>query len=89
MKTISTKLTETLQIPFPVIMAPMFLVSNLPMIEAAMKTGIAGAFPTLNYRKENELETVLEALNNSKKNCSGTYGVNLIVPHQHNISHPT
>jgi len=79
MKTISTKLTEILQIPLPIIMAPMFLVSNLPMIEEAMKSGIAGAFPTLNYRKENELESILDALNTFKSNCSGTYGVNLIV----------
>lgn len=76
-----TKLTESLTIDFPMIMAPMFLVSNEAMIKAAMNSGIAGAFPTLNYRKEGELETVLDNLNAEKEklNVKGTYGVNLIV----------
>ena len=76
-----TKLTESLAIDFPMIMAPMFLVSNEPMLKAAMNCGIAGAFPTLNYRKEGELETVLDLLNEekSKLKVKGTYGVNLIV----------
>ncbi|MEO6883087.1 MAG: nitronate monooxygenase [Bacteroidia bacterium] len=78
-KPISTQLTEILNISFPIIMAPMFLVSNVAMTEAAMEAGIAGAFPSLNYRKEGELETVLDTLNASQKNKIGTYGINLIV----------
>jgi nitronate monooxygenase len=76
-----TKLTELLAIDFPVIMAPMFLVSNEAMLIAGMKNGIASAFPTLNYRNKGELEGVLEKLNQEKKQLTikGTYGVNLIV----------
>lgn len=76
-----TKLTETLSIDFPMIMAPMFLVSNKEMLVEGMKSGIAAAFPTLNYRNGDELEQILDLLNaeKSKLNIKGTYGVNLIV----------
>lgn len=76
-----TKLTELLNIDFPMIMAPMFLVSNEKMIRAGMQHGIAAAFPTLNYRNEGELEKVLDTLNEElkKEGMKGTYGVNLIV----------
>jgi nitronate monooxygenase len=76
-----TKLTQLLSIDFPMIMAPMFLVSNEAMIKAAMNNGIAGAFPSLNYRNEGEMEEILDKLNAEKEklNVNGTYGVNLIV----------
>lgn len=77
---ITTALTSMLNIRFPMIMAPMFLVSNEEMMKAAMRAGVAGAFPTLNYRKEGELETILDNLNKFKaQGAGGTYGVNLIV----------
>ncbi|MBS1764164.1 MAG: nitronate monooxygenase [Bacteroidetes bacterium] len=76
---IKTEFTQQLNLEFPVIMAPMFLVSNEAMIESAMRSGIAGVFPSLNYRKENELGDLLKRLNSYKNNTSGTYGVNLIV----------
>ncbi len=77
----TTQLTESISIDFPMIMAPMFLVSNEAMIVAAMNSGIAGTFPTLNYRKEGELESILNKLNEEKTKLKvkGTYGVNLIV----------
>lgn len=76
-----TKLTQALSIDFPMIMAPMFLVSNEAMLVEGMKGGIAAAFPTLNYRNENELEQILDKLNTAKDGLTvkGTYGVNLIV----------
>jgi nitronate monooxygenase len=76
-----TFLTEALGIDFPLIMAPMHYVSNVQMVKEAMKNGIAGTFPSLNYRKDGELESVLDELNNFKatQNVSGTYGINLIV----------
>lgn len=76
---LATPLTKLLNIRFPVIMAPMFLVSNVEMLSSAMRAGIAGAFPSLNYRKDGELERVLDELNIVKQNAGGTYGVNLIV----------
>jgi nitronate monooxygenase len=76
-----TKLTQILSIDFPLIMAPMFLVSNKEMLVEGMKSGIAAAVPSLNYRKGNELELLLDELNIEKSRVSvnGTYGVNLIV----------
>ena len=76
-----TKLTELLNIDFPMIMAPLFLVSNDAMVIAAMNSGIAGSFPSLNYRKNEEFEQILDKLNTEKNklNTKGTYGVNLIV----------
>lgn len=75
-----TKLTQLLNIDFPLIMAPMFLVSNEAMLKAAINNGIAGAFPSLNYRNEGELEQILDKLNAEKeKSPKGTYGINLIV----------
>jgi nitronate monooxygenase len=73
-------LNELLSIRFPMIMAPMFLVSNESMLSEGMKGGIAAAFPSLNFRGEGELEALLEKLNKVKaENPGGSYGVNLIV----------
>lgn len=76
-----TKLTQALSIDFPMIMAPMFLVSNEAMIIEGMKGGIAATFPTLNYRNDNELDQMLDKLNAAKSalTVKGTFGVNLIV----------
>lgn len=78
---IKNTLTEALQINFPLIMAPMFLVSNFEMVEAGMQSGIMGTFPSLNFRKEGELGSILQKLNKVKieKKLSGNFGVNLIV----------
>jgi nitronate monooxygenase len=76
------KLASALSIRYPIIMAPMFLVSNEKMVIAAMDNGIAGTFPSLNFRKEGELKAVLENLNRHLAQLppgQGTYGVNLIV----------
>lgn len=74
--------TQTFGIRYPIIMAPMFLVSNEAMVNAAMEQEIAGTFPSLNYRREGELAALLERLNARKAalhGLLGNYGVNLIV----------
>ncbi|MVT10915.1 NAD(P)H-dependent flavin oxidoreductase [Chitinophaga tropicalis] len=83
-------LTSALAIRYPVIMAPMFLVSNEKMVKAAMENGIAGTFPSLNYRKEGELKAVLDHLNEHRSQLPpglGTYGVNLIVQKTNPLYH--
>ncbi len=72
----STWITETFKIQFPIIMAPMFLVSNTEMLKAAALSGIMGCIPALNFRTIEEFE---DALKDLKQNCSGPFGVNLIV----------
>jgi nitronate monooxygenase len=80
MASLKNPLTEMLGIDFPMLMAPMFLVSNEEMMQEGMKAGIGAAFPTLNFRKAGELENVLDKLNAVKSQCTtGNYGVNLIV----------
>lgn len=50
------------------------------MMKCAIRSGIAGFFPTLNYRENGALEQVINNLNAYKKNYgSGNFGVNLIV----------
>lgn len=76
MKKIDTTLTEMLGISYPVIMAPMFLVSNTAMIKEAIKNGITGAIPSLNYRNGKELTVAIQEI---KAACGGPFGINLIV----------
>jgi len=65
-----------LNINFPIIQAPMFLVSNAKMLIEACNSGITGCVPALNYRTTDELKgAILEVQNN----CDGPLGVNLIV----------
>lgn len=73
------KLTELLSIEYPIIMAPMFLVSNTAMVKEAMKCGIAGCIPALNYRTLEELRTAIQELREVKKKTKGAFGFNLIV----------
>ncbi|MBC7383966.1 MAG: nitronate monooxygenase [Bacteroidia bacterium] len=77
----NTLLTQQLHISFPLVMAPMFLVSNQRMMEEALLGGIAGVFPTLNYRDDKTLLQTIVALHKFKKdtNATGNFGVNLIV----------
>ncbi|MFI5141981.1 MAG: hypothetical protein ACHQII_06455 [Bacteroidia bacterium] len=55
-------ITDLLKIDFPIIMAPMFLVSNEAMMKVGMQAGVMATFPTLNYRKEGELDALLKTL---------------------------
>jgi nitronate monooxygenase len=77
---IENSFCRILNVDFPMIMAPMFLVSNAGMMKSAMDKGIAGAFPSLNFRKDGELGAILDELNiHLAGKTKGTYGVNLIV----------
>jgi nitronate monooxygenase len=48
-------LDTMLGIDYPILMAPMFLVSNTSMTIEALDSGITAAFP-LNYRTDEELQ---------------------------------
>jgi nitronate monooxygenase len=73
-------LNALLKTDFPIIMAPMFLVTNKAMLEAGIRAGIMSVFPSLNYRRPGELENLLDELNSFKKNYTkGNFGINLIV----------
>lgn len=70
------KLNEILDIRHPIIMAPMFLVSNTTMVKAALDCGITAAIPALNYRTLNELRA---AILDIKESTNKPFGINLIV----------
>ena len=69
-------LTNLLNIKYPIIMAPMFLVSNTKMIIVGIEAGITGAIPAMNYRTTAELRTAIQSI---KKEVNGPFGINLIV----------
>lgn len=69
-------LCRMLNIEFPVIVAPMFLVSNKEMVIEAIRAGATGAIPALNYRTVDEMREAIRAI---KKEAKGPMGINLIV----------
>ena len=69
-------LDQLLGIQYPVIVAPMFLISNTKMIKAALDSGVTAAFPAMNYRTDKELR---EAIADIKSHSDKPFGVNLIV----------
>ncbi|MFT5860629.1 MAG: nitronate monooxygenase [Flavobacteriaceae bacterium] len=71
-----SQLCKMLGIDFPIIVAPMFLVSNKEMIIASIEAGVTGAIPALNYRTVDELRKVIREL---KAEVNGPFGINLIV----------
>jgi len=67
---------QMLGIQYPVIVAPMFLISNTKMIKAALACGVTAAFPALNYRTDEELRLAIADI---RSVSSKPFGVNLIV----------
>lgn len=69
-------LQTLLGIQHPIIVAPMFLVSNVEMVVAACEAGATGAFPALNYRTDDELRRAIYEI---RQKTDKPFGVNLIV----------
>lgn len=69
-------LDKLLNIKYPVIVAPMFLISNAKMVKAALEAGVTAAFPALNYRTDAELRAAIAEI---KAASDKPFGVNLIV----------
>jgi nitronate monooxygenase len=73
---LKTQLTDMLGIDFPIIQAPMFLVSNTKMVIEACNSGITGCIPAMNYRSIAELRSAIQEV---KSETKGPLGINLIV----------
>ncbi|PWH87116.1 NAD(P)H-dependent flavin oxidoreductase [Brumimicrobium oceani] len=73
---IKTSLSEMLKIRYPIIIAPMFLVSNTKMIIAGVNAGATAAVPAMNYRTTEELRAAIREIKNA---VTGPFGINLIV----------
>ena len=71
---IKTSFTAMFGLRYPLVCAPMFLVSNTRLVQAAAEAEAIGAFPALNYRPLTRFEAALQEL----KHCSA-FGVNLII----------
>ena len=79
-----TSFTELINVDFPVIMAPMFLVSNTSMVKAALDSGITAAIPALNYRSDQQLR---DAIDEIRAYTHKPFGINLIV-NKSNLRYP-
>lgn len=78
---IKTKLTDLLGIQYPIIGAPMFLVSNEEMVSSISNAGAIGSFPALNYRPIDRLE---DALKKTKELTNKPISMNIIVNKSNN-----
>ena len=70
-------LSNILNIKHPIIMAPMFLVTNSKMMIEALNNGIAGCIPALNFRTTQDLDNALDTIREKSLSSTGL-GVNLI-----------
>lgn len=71
-----TSFTKLVGTRLPIIVAPMFLVSNEDLVANASEAGALGTFPALNYRP---IERYREALATIKSRTKKPIGVNIIV----------
>lgn len=71
-----TAITRMLGIRYPIIAAPMFLISNEDMVVAVGEAGGLGAMPALNWRTT---EAFREAVRAVKARTQAPFGVNLIM----------
>ncbi len=72
----SKTLDQILDIKYPLIVAPMFLISNTKMMIEALEFGVSAAFPALNYRTNEELIAAIKEIQSASNK---SFGVNLIV----------
>lgn len=73
---ITTPFTQKLGIRYPIVVAPMFLISNPDMLVAAGEAGAIAIMPSLNLRTAELFE---DALVDIKKRTSAPFGINLIL----------
>lgn len=68
-------INKLLDIEYPIILAPMFLVTNAEMIKIALDNDITGAIPAMNYKTTRELDLAIKEI---KKHSSRKFGINII-----------
>ena len=81
---IETPFTKMMGIRYPIIAAPMFLVSNEAIVKESSKAGAIGTFPTLNYRPQSEFDRVVKKI---KSEIKEPIGVNIIVNKSNSRQH--
>ena len=73
---IKTEFTQQFDVKYPIICAPMFLVSSVNMVVSASEAGGVGTFPALNYRP---IERYCQTIKEIKSLTAKPFGINIIV----------
>lgn len=76
MPRISTPLSARLGLRYPIVCAPMFIISNKEMIVACAEAGILGSMPSLNLRTREEFRAALEWI---RSKTDRPFGINLTI----------
>ena len=76
MKPFSTPLSRQLGLTYPLVSAPMFLISNKEMIVAAAEAGILGSMPSLNARTAEAFEEDLRWI---RERTDRPFGINVTI----------
>lgn len=71
-----TAITRMLGIRYPIVSAPMFLISDVAMVVAVSEAGGLGTFPALNYRTTEQFRSAVQEI---KTQTTAPFGVNLII----------
>lgn len=78
---VQTKITRLLNIEYPVIGAPMFLVSGPELVAAVSNAGGMGTFASMSYRTLDDLK---EAVCQIRKRTNKAFGMNIVLHRAHN-----
>ena len=84
MDSLQTDFTKQFDIRYPIICAPMFLVSSVKMVVGASEAGGMGTFPALNYRP---IERYHQAIREIKNQSAKPFGINIIVQKSNKYQH--
>jgi nitronate monooxygenase len=76
MPRIRTPLSDRLGLKYPIVCAPMFIISNKEMIVASAEAGILGSMPSLNLRTREEFRAALEWI---RARTDRPFGINLTI----------
>jgi len=75
-KPFSTPLSRKLGLTYPLVAAPMFIISNKEMIVAAAEAGILGTMPSLNARTPEQFEADLKWI---REKTDKPFGINVTI----------
>lgn len=72
----STELSRKLGLRYPIVCAPMFIISNKEMVVASAEAGILGAMPSLNARTHEQFRKDLEWI---RRKTEKPFGINMTI----------
>ena len=84
MENLKTAVTQQFDIKYPIICAPMFLVSSVKMVVSASESGGLGTFPALNYRP---IERYRQTIKQIKEQTDKPFGINIIAQKSNKYQH--